>query len=320
MMLCLSMVLFSCKKQIAEKVELQSEASLQTVNANPCRPAIFGAYNGAWRTLAQKWYSNGKVKYLKAVHGGWTGTFLDPILDYMFILDWGEVSYQGNQVYLTDVTKNQVMLRVTLDNYGRPVASYYDYSPSPGSFMRDTTYYYYNSGRLESIISLYKITYSPPFPSSGWRKYVFSYDSWGNVVKAEQPGNERLTVQYDYTQPVQDLTSNFHITSSLKLLEYLELLKLPMHHAVIRTNWGFIVNAGTPDEFFSEVRNSAYKNYLITNELVRSYEVDLPVGAVTFYNGWDCGLQASLNDANRMRNEISNLQKFQEMYEPSLRN
>jgi hypothetical protein len=322
--LCACLVLLSCKKQILETVPEQSIIAEQAASVNECKPAVLGVYSsylsspgsGDWLNLAQKWYVDGKVKYLKAMHGGMTGTFLDPILDFMFVLNWGEVSYQGNQVNLKDVFDNRLNMRVTLDNGGRPVASYYDYETSPTSYMHDTSYYYYNGDRLDYIISLYKITYGGPSPTFAWRKYVFSYDNWGNIIKAEFPGNTRLTVQYDYTKPVRGMMSNFHVTSSLKLLEYLDLIKLPMNHAVTRTNFAVFEGGYPPNEYFYEMRNSQYKDYVIIDGLVKSYVYDdpFPFKRTIFYNGWECDASPSMNVNNKPENAIANLKQFQQLY------
>jgi len=321
MMLCVSMCLPSCKKQITEPIAIQPASSIPTNSATQCRPAVLGVYaanssfpdNGQWTTLAQKWYVGGKVKYLKAVHGGAIGTFPDPILDFMFDLNWGEVTYEGNQIYLRDVANNLMKLRVTLDDNGRPAASYYDYV-TPENYMHDTTYYYYDGDRLDNIISFFQRTFYSPRPIVGWRKYVFSYDDWGNLVKAEFPESERLNLEYDYSKPVEGVISNFHITSSLKLLEYLELIKLPMHHALTRTDFGYIRFPGTPSEFFSTISFSVYKDYVITDGLVRSYKYDYPGRLVTFYNGWECGTGQSVNATNRPENNISTVKEFQQLY------
>ena len=313
MMFCASLVLISCKKQIAEKAALPSEASPQTVSAGPCKPAVLGMYDGEWQTLAQKWYSNGKVKYLKAQRGRWTPTF-DELRDFKFVLDWGQVSYQGNQVYLTDVTKDQVMMRVTLDNQGRPIATYYDYRPSAGTYMRDTTYYYYKGDRLDYMISLYGRIPDEAFPTPihGWWKFVFSYDDKGNVTKAEFPESLRYIITYDYTKPVTGIMNNLHITSSLKLLEYLELIELPMHYAVTSINMESL--SWYPDPAYHEVFYSPYKDYAITDGLVNSYVGDFPFKIVTFYNGWECGTGPLMNVTNAHGKIISNLQQFHQLY------
>lgn len=314
------MGILSCKKQIAGPITFEPTSSISTHLATQCRPALLGVYsaysffpdNGQWTTLAQKWYANGKVKYLKAKHGGSIATFVDPILDILFDLGWGEVSYEGNQVYLKDVANNWMKFRVTLDNSGHPVASYYDYEPTPGVYMHDTTYYHYNGDRLDSMISLYQRTAYIPRPIFGWRKYVFSYDEWGNLVKAEFPERERLNLEYDYSKPVDGIISNFHITSSLKLLEYLELINLPMHHVITRTDFGYILSARTPYEHFSVVGTYRYKDYVISNGMVKSYMYEDPIRLITFYNGWECGAGSTV--ANRMQNGISDIKQFQQQY------
>jgi hypothetical protein len=317
MLVCATLILFSCKKDVSEQITGQSLSIAQPGSVTECKPALLGAYSvstygtgaGEWLTLAQKWYENGKVKYLKAMHGGWTGTFLDPILDYMFILNWGEVSYQGNQVYLKDVWNDRMLMRVTLDEHERPVASYYNYESSPGRYTHDTTYYYYDGDRLDYLISLYEITYGAT-PSVGYRKYIFSYDNWGNVIKAEYPGSSRLNVQYDYTKPLQGIISNFHITSSFKLLEYLELVQLPMHHAITRTNFELIYNPNSP----YEMRHAEYKDYIISNGVTRSYVYQDYDKVVTFYNGWDCGTSAAVNVTERKVTPVANLEQFNKGY------
>jgi hypothetical protein len=321
MMGCGLLVMFSCKKQLAETIADQSIAYEQAASANECKPAVLGVFsfypgweaNGEWLTLAQKWYENGKVKYLKAKHGGWTGTIIDPIHELMFELNWGEVTYVGNQVYLNDVESNRMQMRVTLDNQGRPVASYYHYEPYPGSYIYDTTYYYYDGERLDNLISLYN--YRPYGPNSfnEWRKYVFSYDAFGNVTKAEFAGRTRLNVQYDYTKPVSDISGNFHVTSSLKLLEYMELIKLPMHYAVIRTNLEYFTDPYRPEQFY-EYSHAEYKDYIISDGMVKSYVYYDPYRIVTFYNGWDCNTGTSMNLNNRPEDVVGNLKQFQQLY------
>ena len=319
---CVSLFLLSCKKQIAEPIAAQSELSSESNNPSQCTPTTIGVYSvypsnpatGEWTTLAQKWYENGKVKFLKAKHGSFATPILDPILDYLFNLEWAEVSYQGNQVYLIDVPNNRTIMRVTLDNQGRPVASYYNYSPIGSSeFTHDTTYYYYNGDRLDYLISLYVTTVDSYTPYAGFRKYVFSYDSWGNLVKAEFPGAHSLNIEYDYTKPVSGIINNFHLTSPLKLLEYMELIQLPMHHTITKTDFG-MYSGYPPPGYFTEITHLSYKDYVITDGLVRSYVNDDPYRIVTIYNGWDCTAASSTSTANKSGNAISSLKEFQQLY------
>ena len=315
MMVCAASLLFSCKKERIESAELQSTTPVQPANASQCRPAVFGAYDSysGWTTIAQKWYVNGRVKYLKAKFGGAADIGMNPWLEG-FNLNWGEVTYEGNQVYLKDVLNDKLVMRVTLDNQRRPVASYYYFKSQQDNYLNDTTYYYYNNGRLDYMISIFELAFYVPTPIFLYRKYTFSYDSYGNLLKAESPGSSRLNIQYDYTKPVKKLINNFQLTSSLKLLEYLELIELPMHHAVTRTNFETASFANSPYEYFSEVFYSEYSDYVISDGLVRSYLYDPGYRKVTLYNGWDCGTTMSTINPNAHENGISNLKQFQDVY------
>ena len=321
-LLSAAVVISSCKKEISQPLGKQSVIPTQTNNTADCKPAFLGVYeeypgnpaSGIWTTLAQKWYADGKVKYLKAKHASSATPVLDPILDY-FDLQWGEVSYQGNQVYLTDVLNNRVMLRVTLDDQGRPVATYYSYnSPTSSGFMRDTTYYYYSGDRLDYLISLYTTTTDSYTPYSGYRKYIFSYDSHGDLIKAEFPGSYALHIEYDYSKPVTGIINNFQCSSSLKLLEYLDLIKLPMDYAITKTDFGTLY-AFAGANIFSEINHVSYNNYVIDNGLVKSYQLDDPYRrSTTLYNGWDCGSVPALSADGKSIHPISNLKEFQDLY------
>ena len=316
LMVCAALLVLGCKKQFVDNQELPTSASLQVNNANQCRPAILGAYDLSykeWRTLAQKWYSNGRVKYLKAKFGGPADVGMNSWLEG-FDLKWGEVSYEGNQVYLKDVLNANFSMRVTLDNDGRPVASYYYYKFEPNYHLYDTTYYYYKNDRLDYMISLFELSFYSPTPIFLYRKYVFSYDSYGNLVRAEFPDNARLNVQYDYTKPGTSIHSNLQVTSSLKLLEYMELIQLPSHHAATRTNFEVVNYPGTPYEYFSEVFYAEYRDYVIEGGLVQSFVYYQPYRQIVLYNGWDCGTTSSINTNNSPENAVSNLQQFQKMY------
>jgi hypothetical protein len=301
-MLGASLILFSCKKQFVAKTELQATASIQA--ESECRLAVFGGYYyNQWTTLAQKWYSNGKVKYLKAKSTRYTPTYTDLFLELMYDLEWGEVLYQGNQVYLKDVLNNRTLIRVTLDDNGRPEASYYYNQRGTNVYWYDTTYYYYNGDRLDDMISFFETNeYGTASPVHSWRRYKFTYDSWGNVIKAGTPERPDLTfnIEYDYTKPVRGIILNYQLTSSLSLLENLELIKLPMHHVVTRIAYGDPSNS------------TQYKDYQITDGFVRSYVCIAPPFSTEsiFYNGWDCGT----NISNGPANAIANLQQFQKLY------
>jgi len=300
-----SLLFFSCQKQIEKTTSNESLSSTQSIATTDCKPAFLGVYaaSGAWNTLAQKWYSSGRVKYLKAKSGAYAGTFNDPYLELLFDLNWGEVSYQGNQVYVTDVLNNRPYLRVTLDNFGRPAASYFYNQNPPGiAYWNDTTYYYYNGDQLDYVISLYQ-TNSYGAPLSGFRKFSFSYDSYGDLARVERNDGSVTTFQYDYSKPITGIISDFQVTSSLKLVEYLELMQLPMHFALTRID---VQPFGI---------SYVYKNHVMTDQLVQSYEYDdVFKNHYTFYNAWDCGATPTLNATSNPGKGISNLKEFREVY------
>ena len=185
---CGLLIILSCKKQHLETKADLSIAPLQIAATTECRPAVFGAISSStgWLTLAQKWYSSGKVKYLKAKSARFTSTFFNPFLELMYEFEWAEVLYQGNQVYLRDQLNDHALMRVTLDDQGRPAASYYYYQQvGTLTYWYDTTYYYYNGSRLDEMISLYHTNqYNSHFPVHSFRKYKFSYDTWGTASEA----------------------------------------------------------------------------------------------------------------------------------------
>jgi len=296
-----SLSLVSCKKQIAEPEAIQPPSSM-AVSSTACKPSVLAFDNGQWVTLLQKWYSDdGKVKNLKARSPRLTGIFAEIDLEMIFDVDWAEVSYQGNQVDLTDVqNKNNLHMRVTLDDRGRPVATYYYNHPHPEAspqFWNDTTYYYYNGDRLDYIISLYTTNgYGSP-AASFYRRYDFSYDSHGDLIQARRTGPVDINFHYDYTKPVQGIIFDYQITSSLTLLEYLDLIKMPMHYAVSRVE----VGPGNSTQF---------NDYVITDGLVRSYVSSGWFLPTTIYNGWDCGT----NISSASGTEIVNRQQFQQLF------
>ena len=120
-LLSASVLLFACKKQVAEPQQAKEVAAGVETN-NDCRATVLGMQsNTAWNTLMQRWYnSDGKVAFLKAKIG-WNSY----ITSNYFLIDlaWGEMTYAGNQVYLKDVYRDKHEMRVTLDDDGRAVAS-----------------------------------------------------------------------------------------------------------------------------------------------------------------------------------------------------
>ena len=80
----------------------------------------------------------------------------------------------------------------------------------------------------------------------------------------------------------------------------MELIKLPMHHAVTKIGYGDPSNS------------TEYKDYEIVDGWVRSYVYVDPSpfsqNKTTFYNGWDCGGSVITGNA------IGTLKQFQHLY------
>jgi hypothetical protein len=162
-LIVLSVCFFSCQKQLRWPDE-PTTPTVQLLPETNCKPAVLGVFTGgSWTTIAQKWYVNSKLSYLKAIIEP-TGT--EPGLQ----MDWGQLTYEFNQVYLRDVAdNNRTVLRITVDAEGRAEASYY-YNENSNGFHYDTTYYYYTGKRLDSTISIYETA-----TTHSWQKYKFSY-------------------------------------------------------------------------------------------------------------------------------------------------
>ena len=263
----------SCQKQLRWPDEPVTPG-VQLLPETNCKPAVLGVQSGSsWTTIAQKWYVNSKVSYLK--------TIIDPSgIEPGLSMDWGELTYEFNQVYLRDVaSNNKIVMRVTVDADGRPEASYY-YNGSHS----DTTYYYYTGKRLDSTISIYEID-----ATHSWQKYRFSYDIYGSVEKIDGfPNVQQLQFVYDYTKPVAGIIWNFQLATPIKLMEFMELVKLPMRHAFMQ-----------------------YKDCMINgNGLTHSYMAS----SNTYYNGWECGIVNSPMSGSGRQQGITSLNEFKALY------
>ena len=114
-LLLVSFILFSCKKQISlsETSEVSSTVARAalTSSVSDCTPDVLGVYsvlaNGTdprWVTLMQRFYNpEGTLTNIKAYLSVGDGHYNLAWLD----LQWGVVTYHGNQVYITDALKNK---------------------------------------------------------------------------------------------------------------------------------------------------------------------------------------------------------------------
>jgi hypothetical protein len=253
-----------------------------------------------WKNIMQKWYDgSGKLQNIKID----IGEEFNIYAGYKIQIPWGEVTYEGNQVYVKDVAGNKRVLRVTLDGQGRPAASYFTYAAtSPNYNFRDSIYYYYdNNGQLDFLFLASNTVQG--------RIIDISYDGHGNISRAGG-----MNFIYDHSTPVSGMLANFVLTGfpsdyHLKFMEFMGLLKLPMHHKLLEVR-----------SDLSPVNTYLYwwqfANQVISSEgLVTSYK-DVkarPYENNIFYTGWDCA-NASPAPTNRQKTVISSLEQFQQLY------
>lgn len=312
----------------AAQAVANESARSQLAAATDCKPAVFGvvtdhtSFPQTWNTIAQKWYSGGMVSNLKLHTNNAPGVHaqLEPPVN----IDWGEVTREGNQVYLKDVMKNRIVMRVTLDDQGRPAASYLNNQTgnSDNAYSKDTAYYFYTGSRLDSIVTLSETRLTGTTPFYHTRKYRLMYDMHGNISRVDIPvlssgisQGSRMLFEYDYSKPVNGIINNYSLNASQKLLEYMELLTLPMHHAVTKITFGTYTGPPAPMDVFNPIYWENYENYVINNGLVHSYTLSSINTKYTFYNGWECspGTRTQQADAKR-GNAVNSLDQFLQRY------
>lgn len=309
-----SFLLFACKKMVAEPAAVKEVAASMEVNDN-CRATILGrtAVQGqpSWQTLMQRWYNtDGKVAFLKAKIG-WPTSL--PAEQFHIDLDWGQLNYEGNQVYLKDPYRNSVTMRVTLDDDGRAAASYFESFNTAQVPYIDTSYYYYTGKRLDYILSFRKwkgLIPSEPF----FVKTSYSYDQYGNVIYIEE-GTSRMHFKYDYSKPVKQMVGPHQFTSHHKLMEYMDLLHFPIHHEMIHAWRGeyYISHAGYPYGIYPTAIWE-YNNYLL-QDVNTVYSYTSSAGNLRYFTGWECNVSPANKDAtNRQNTSINSLADFQRRF------
>ena len=290
------LIITSCKKQIAGPLEPagQNTASQSlATSSTSCRPAIFATmYNGNWTTIAQKWYSDGKIRYFKGHFSSPAGAQF--MFNTMQDIEWGQVTYEGNQVQLRDGSNN-IVFRATLDEFNKPVATYMYAQTTVGPYV-DTSYYYYTGDRLDYIITL---------SSQGWDKLTFSYGGNGNLASYYRRSNEVTTEFRYYSTPANGMVAPYSITPAYRMLDLLELIKVPMHNTLYETvSW--LVHFPTGLHFFNRMNFYVYN--LNSDGLVQSYLT--PGGPTYFYTGWDCDGSSSAATAQKPDNVVTSLDQF----------
>jgi len=301
------MLITGCKKEI-QKIPGNDDATRSQVSTNvvSCSPVVFGAtigYPGSglpnrWVTLMQKWYGeNGRLSFLKAHFYTEMNDF--PMLEHA--VEWGALTYlNNNQVYLTD--GGQITMRVTVDAQQRPAASYYFHNHFPkGSYLADTSYYHFTGNRLDAIERLYSTS---PGVHSQFEKLNFYYDAVGNLVRIERwdpiHNTTPMFFSYDITKPITGMVAVPQITIPLKLLEYMDLLHLPMNDQLTQVS-GF-------------GNNWQFNNYsMAATGLVVSYEAQ-GLNQRTFYTGWNCTSAASIINSANEKGAVNTLADFQRVF------
>jgi len=307
-------LLLSCKKEFGPPVVNENLSLSSTISTPTCKPSTYAIYqngSGAWTTVVQKWYSGGKIKNIK-LH--FTGTPMglglnhdEPIVN----IDWGQVTYEGNQVRVWDVGRNRLVFRATLDDWGKPVASYlYTDAYVSDQIYVDTSYYYYSGDRLNSFIQIFATDSHGWFYSQGWEQFTFTYNGNGDIASFHRR-NEEVTTRFMYnTTPVTKIITDYALTTSFRFLEFLELIKLPMSNAVSSIDMTKL-HLGYPPYTFYEKR---FFNYDVVDGLVRSYIAPQGSGYQTFYIGWDCSGIAALSTDKSQMGIISNVDQFKKWY------
>jgi len=296
----------SCKKQIEQPLPDQTSSQVSTSAASACKPTIYATYepgSDAWNTLVQKWYADDKIQYIKTHFIG--GIFHN---ESTLNIDWGEVTYEGNQVRVRDVAKDKLVFRATLDDQGKPVASYlYNYVENSNQELYiDTSYYYYTGDRLSYIFQLFESRFNNGASNHGWEQYTFNYDASGNVANYLAK-NEEAVAEFLYRTPVNASLTDYALTTSFKMLEYLDLSKL-----FTTSRWTeFKVTRQHGTYLPFTIYDKLFFNYSVTDGLVTYYLSPLGSGRLDYFIGWNCG---AVSSANKEKSIISSLNQFRDVY------
>ncbi len=307
----------SCKKQIDEPKANENVSQALSVSATNCKSEIYGTYetgSGIWTTIMQKWYSNNRIQFFKSHFSGRPGEdnvffYSEPLLN----IDWGEVTYEGDQVRVRDVGKDKLVFRATLDQSGKPVASYlYNYATSSNEWVFiDTSYYYYAGDRLSYIIQLFEKRFNDGWISRAWEQYTFTYDARGDLGYYFAK-NQQVTGGFIYgSTPVTGNVADYFLTTSYRMLEFLDLIRVPMNHQLYQMNiTNYNPRTGVPHKFYEK----NFYNYSIINGLVQSYLYPYYSDHLDYYIGWNCSGALTASAVNKKDNVITNLDQFNQLY------
>jgi hypothetical protein len=211
-------------------------------------------------------------------------------------------------VRVRDVAKDKLVFRVTLDEQGKPAASYlYNYADNSNQDLYiDTSYYYYTGERLSYIFQLYENRFSNGVSNHGWEQYTFTYDASGNVANYLAK-NEEALAEFLYRTPVNASLTDYALTTSFKMLEYLDLSKL-----FTNSRWTeFKVTRQHGTYLPLTIYDKLFFNYVVTDGLVTYYLSPLGSGRLDYFIGWNCG---AVSSANKEKSIISSLNQFRDVY------
>ena len=310
--LLVSVVTFfiSCKKDnhIADKNATLPGLMNSTTNCKPVGLAMLVTIPNQpqqWNNLMLKWYdgANGKLGHLKAVFDFLYSNFPNVALN----LDYGELSYDNDMVFLKDVYYNKVILKVKLDADHRPTTSWFD-GLFHGSPMKDTTHFYYSAGGvLDSINISYDIG---NFGNLLRINYWCEYDSHGNLLHLTgAPGTNRVNFYYDYSQLNPGIIPHYMVTTPLKLLECMGLFQFQHNNFLISAVLGaYVPGIGYPDDTYTVYRWSFLSPRLNSTSQIYYYEDgDGYPDLGKFYSAWDCGGASMLQTKNPTQQQFMSI-------------
>ena len=165
------------------------------------------------------------------------------------------------------------------------------------------------------MFSTLQLTINPTTSGYGWNMQRFQYDAYGNIsfIEGYTTGASRRYFKYDYSQPMRGMLAYYTQNDPLTLMEYMELINLPMHHKLIEIYVGaYLPGSGYYNETFP-VRIWDYQEHVIADGLLYSYTYSSPLTDPRFYTGWECEAAAAL-PTGRKRSSPTSLEEFKALY------
>ena len=294
----------ACMKGKLEGKKEEKITGTNSFSSNNCRLVATAAMvhlitnKDYWLNTLIKWYDQqGKLTHLKVlIPREWW------MYQKQFYLDYGELRYENDMVYLKNVYYDRTIMKVKLDNKKRPKMSWFldslDYGWSTQFLVGDTSeYFYLADGKLDSVHSKFNNLDYP------WH---FVYDEYGNVLRIETT-NSRVNFKYDYSKPTNGMAPDYLFSIPLKLMEFMDLIKFPHHHQLTRVLYGsYWPGAPYEDETYPVYHWAFYDVQSNPDGTVRSYrELDnYPEENSIYYNAWDCGANQNILSLNPTQQEF----------------